>query len=184
MGLFVGLSIFQPIEKCVNLLFIKKILHLSMADGVGFEPTVGLPPRRFSRPVPSTARPPVRVSRSLLIASLFQSFKNPACRCHAGIIEIVSRCRVEIYGLRRHVGARAAYRISVAIIASRASARALRMRDFRPVIIGSCRYKGLVNGRSGGQRSFFAGQIIRAECRGIAHRLDPYISCAAGERQE
>lgn len=31
-----------------------------LADGVGFEPTVeGLLPRRFSRPLPSTARPPV-----------------------------------------------------------------------------------------------------------------------------
>lgn len=31
-----------------------------MADGVGFEPTVRSPARRFSRPVPSTARPPIR----------------------------------------------------------------------------------------------------------------------------
>ena len=31
-----------------------------MAEGVGFEPTVTFQPRRFSRPVPSTARPPLR----------------------------------------------------------------------------------------------------------------------------
>ena len=30
-----------------------------MADGVGFEPTVRLRARRFSRPLPSTARPPI-----------------------------------------------------------------------------------------------------------------------------
>ena len=32
-----------------------------VADGVGFEPTEGLHLRRFSRPVPSTTRPPVQV---------------------------------------------------------------------------------------------------------------------------
>ena len=32
---------------------------LWVADGVGFEPTVGLHLRRFSRPLPSTTRPPV-----------------------------------------------------------------------------------------------------------------------------
>ena len=31
-----------------------------MADGVGFEPTERSHVRRFSRPVPSTARPPIR----------------------------------------------------------------------------------------------------------------------------
>jgi hypothetical protein len=31
-----------------------------LADGVGFEPTRGANPCRFSRPVPSTARPPIR----------------------------------------------------------------------------------------------------------------------------
>ena len=29
-------------------------------DGVGFEPTEGISPRRFSRPLPSTALPPIR----------------------------------------------------------------------------------------------------------------------------
>jgi hypothetical protein len=33
--------------------------NYQLADGVGFEPTVALPLRRFSRPVPSTARPPI-----------------------------------------------------------------------------------------------------------------------------
>src|SRR5262249_28085149 len=32
-----------------------------MADGVGFEPTNELPRCRFSRPVPSTTRPPIRI---------------------------------------------------------------------------------------------------------------------------
>ncbi len=32
-----------------------------MADGVGFEPTERSHVRRFSRPVPSTARPPIHV---------------------------------------------------------------------------------------------------------------------------
>ena len=31
----------------------------AMADGVGFEPTVRSHARRFSRPLPSTARPPI-----------------------------------------------------------------------------------------------------------------------------
>ena len=34
-----------------------------MADGVGFEPTEGVNPRWFSRPVLSTAQPPIRVWR-------------------------------------------------------------------------------------------------------------------------
>lgn len=32
----------------------------NMAEGVGFEPTVGVNPRRFSRPLHSTALPPLR----------------------------------------------------------------------------------------------------------------------------
>jgi hypothetical protein len=36
----------------------------SVAEGVGFEPTVTFRPRRFSRPVPSTARPPLRLGSS------------------------------------------------------------------------------------------------------------------------
>ena len=32
-----------------------------MADGVGFEPTKGFHPCRFSRPVLSTAQPPIRL---------------------------------------------------------------------------------------------------------------------------
>jgi hypothetical protein len=34
-----------------------------VADGVGFEPTRGVNPWRFSRPLPSTARPPVHRGR-------------------------------------------------------------------------------------------------------------------------
>ncbi len=37
-----------------------KGLKEKMADGVGFEPTVRFHARRFSRPVPSTARPPIQ----------------------------------------------------------------------------------------------------------------------------
>jgi hypothetical protein len=39
-----------------------------LADGVGFEPTRSVNPCRFSRPVPSTARPPIQ---TLNIASVF-----------------------------------------------------------------------------------------------------------------
>ena len=42
---------------------------MEVADGVGFEPTVGVNPRRFSRPVPSTARPPVRLARTRILGS-------------------------------------------------------------------------------------------------------------------
>ena len=38
---------------------LSKTLHV--ADGVGFEPTRGVNLCRFSRPVPSTTRPPVQV---------------------------------------------------------------------------------------------------------------------------
>ncbi len=36
----------------------------ALVDGVGFEPTVASPPRRFSRPVPSTTRPPIHSIKS------------------------------------------------------------------------------------------------------------------------
>src|SRR5688572_13810185 len=44
--------------------------HSSLAEGVGFEPTVGLHPRRFSRPLHSSALPPLRGG--------VQSSKEPA----------------------------------------------------------------------------------------------------------
>ena len=47
----------------------------SMADGVGFEPTVGFHPRRFSRPLPSTTRPPIPQGAALIICSR----PAPAC---------------------------------------------------------------------------------------------------------
>jgi hypothetical protein len=47
----------------------------SSAEGVGFEPTVTSRPRRFSRPVPSTARPPLhdRSARTISTNVLFVS---------------------------------------------------------------------------------------------------------------
>ena len=36
-------------------------MRIKMADGVGFEPTMGLHPCRFSRPVHSTALPSLRI---------------------------------------------------------------------------------------------------------------------------
>ena len=36
-----------------------------LADRVGFEPTEELPPRRFSRPLPSTTRPPIQAACSI-----------------------------------------------------------------------------------------------------------------------
>lgn len=41
-----------------------------MADGVGFEPTKSVNPCRFSRPVPSTTRPPVRAAQSFIAVRL------------------------------------------------------------------------------------------------------------------
>ena len=38
---------------------------MEMADGVGFEPTKGFHPCRFSRPVLSTAQPPIRLMHIL-----------------------------------------------------------------------------------------------------------------------
>src|SRR5438876_12279793 len=40
-----------------------------LADGVGFEPTKDLRPCRFSRPVPSTTRPPIRFLPVLVSAA-------------------------------------------------------------------------------------------------------------------
>ena len=39
------------------------MLVATLADGVGFEPTKGLHPRRISSPVHSTALPPILCSR-------------------------------------------------------------------------------------------------------------------------
>ena len=41
-----------------------------MADGVGFEPTEGFHPRRFSRPVLSTAQSPIRLVELLCTLGL------------------------------------------------------------------------------------------------------------------
>lgn len=44
---------------------IREVIQLSKtskAEGVGFEPTKGVNPCRFSRPVPSTTRPPLRTN--------------------------------------------------------------------------------------------------------------------------
>lgn len=47
-----------------------------MADGVGFEPTESVNPRWFSRPVPSTTRPPI--PQGNLIAFTARRGKNMA----------------------------------------------------------------------------------------------------------
>jgi hypothetical protein len=44
----------------LDFIMISYLYEDTMADGVGFEPTVRLHVRRFSRPLPSTARPPIR----------------------------------------------------------------------------------------------------------------------------
>lgn len=44
--------------------FVIEKKHQIMADGEGFEPSNGLPHCRFSRPVPSTTRPPIQHSYS------------------------------------------------------------------------------------------------------------------------
>lgn len=45
----------------MGLLFFK-FNSTILAEGEGFEPSVRFTARRFSRPVPSTARPPLRTS--------------------------------------------------------------------------------------------------------------------------
>src|SRR5579863_3394255 len=40
----------------------EQLRTVRVADGVGFEPTRSLHPCRFSRPVPSTARPPIQIN--------------------------------------------------------------------------------------------------------------------------
>lgn len=42
---------------------LPRISAIALADGAGFEPAVDLRPRRFSRPVHSTALPPIRQAR-------------------------------------------------------------------------------------------------------------------------
>jgi hypothetical protein len=55
-----------------------------LADGVGFEPTIELPRCRFSRPVPSTARPPIR--HSALHGGVGHSRRRSHCRDRAAMI--------------------------------------------------------------------------------------------------
>jgi hypothetical protein len=58
--LWVIIDLSQP----TNCKYAQKIDYL--ADGVGFEPTRSVNPCRFSRPVPSTARPPIRLVDRIL----------------------------------------------------------------------------------------------------------------------
>jgi hypothetical protein len=53
---FVG-SNCSPVQNRYNLIIVAII---NLAEGVGFEPTKSLRPCRFSRPVPSTTRSPLR----------------------------------------------------------------------------------------------------------------------------
>src|SRR5271167_1114791 len=51
----------KPVNALIwSILWENRYERDSVAEGVGFEPTVTFQPRRFSRPVPSTARPPLR----------------------------------------------------------------------------------------------------------------------------
>jgi hypothetical protein len=45
-------------------------LRVYLADGVGFEPTRPLRACRFSRPVPSTARPPIQLFEAIALFQL------------------------------------------------------------------------------------------------------------------
>lgn len=51
--------------------------NLKMADGVRFELTKGLHPRRFSRPVLSTTQPPIRSALGSRIKTLFVYVPDP-----------------------------------------------------------------------------------------------------------
>ena len=60
-----GVDMYQYL-KVTDYIGVRKPSN-QMAEGVGFEPTVESPPQRFSRPSPSTARPPLRVCRKLKV---------------------------------------------------------------------------------------------------------------------
>ena len=50
-----------------------------MAEAVGFEPTEGSPLRRFSRPVPSTARPRFQSQTVSPVLPAFTSLRDMNC---------------------------------------------------------------------------------------------------------
>ncbi len=52
------------------------------ADGEGFEPPLDLRPKRFSRPSPSTTRPPIRCNELLRsLAAFSHASQPPGARC-------------------------------------------------------------------------------------------------------
>jgi hypothetical protein len=66
----------------------KKVAHLFayLAEGVGFEPTVTFQPRRFSRPVPSTARPPLQCHVLIMVLLIITRNRPPKCYRFAAAI--------------------------------------------------------------------------------------------------
>ncbi len=58
--------------------------YLALAEGVGFEPTVGLPPQRFSRPSQSSTLAPLRVTAAAIgyCEDCRNSLKN---RCNSSL---------------------------------------------------------------------------------------------------
>ena len=67
----------HPCDRNTSSLRSSECTQGPLADRVGFEPTVNLRPRRFSRPLPSATRPPVR-----LVCARF--FKRAGLGCTRG----------------------------------------------------------------------------------------------------
>ncbi len=70
------LNPFETKRKKVPSGTLSRVCNVQLADGVGFEPTVRLHARRFSRPVQSTTLPPIRMSRSRSSYRFHQTFVN------------------------------------------------------------------------------------------------------------
>ena len=73
-----SLTKFKVTEKTyfISSFFGDTIFTLYLADGVGFEPTVRSHARRFSRPVPSTTRPPIQIFKFNISNELILSSTN------------------------------------------------------------------------------------------------------------
>lgn len=63
-----------------------------MADGEGFEPPVELPPRRFSRPLHSTALPPILELSNIMVVQSKSPFATTKSR-HYNLFFSLRNCK-------------------------------------------------------------------------------------------
>ena len=81
-----------------------------MADGVGFEPTKGVNPCWFSRPVPSTARPPILRRRYVygrgVLSLPFAGRCQGVAKAGRGITDACGWCSIEGRSRKRQAAAR------------------------------------------------------------------------------